>query len=428
MAIQRHKFLLELKDEKPEDVIAGFKAVHAIPILDLLDGFLKKDVDKTNKFLRRFHLTNNDKNTLSDWAADYFQDYFKADVKEIMDVISKYSTRELIVLGDVFDNELGVKKDNKKAFQYYQLAAIREDQDPIAICTVAYCYRAGIGVASDNAAAETNYEKAHRLGWAIASMSLAVLIEERDPERTVNLTFQAAENESAGACLNLGFDIERGKNGFTKDIDMARKCYASAAIRGHKKGMYAYGMMVPATDQVKFFRLAAIFNSKIAQNKLEELFSKPGLTPGEIYHITLGLRDSVSPKLSAELKKSFSDLYTSKPEEIARLSKELDDQADDIFSLLDDARSEELTLASSFLLNTVTIALLPTPVFKICCDYLSPAMRTALEKEKLAKEDVQILMEKKYSAQEYRSSLFYKSAKQAEKGKVSCHSVMRNSF
>lgn len=414
MAIERPKFLLEMQEIKPEDIILSFKAMRAIPFLDLLEGYLKKDVDKTKQFYMRYPWIKDDRNTLSQWAANHFRDLFNQDDKETIDIASKYTSRELMIVGYVYLNGLGVAEDMKKAFYFFQLAA--RTWDPVALCEVGNCYDSGTGVDKNEIEAERHSKEAYRLGYLAAGHNLAMTIH--DATAALNLHIEVAKNGSSSSLLALGVRF------LAEDRNIAIKCFAIAASQGHKAGISNYGFYaVSGEDNWKYIRLGACAGYDVAQGRLQACFLTSARTPALIYHATFGLKASALPELLAKLKNAFSDLCETNPEEVMRLSKELDDKDSDIFSLLDDVRQEKLARASSFMLSSVAEMLLPMPVLKITCEYLSISMVTAIEKEVRAKTAAQMLV-----AQKYNSSLFSQSVERADQGEISYQRAMRNSF
>lgn len=428
MSTERPKFLAELKELTPEDVISGFIALRSKLDLDLLEGFLKKDPDKTTQFFNQFPFQEldpfkkNERNALTTWALNYFRDFLNADKRQAENILKKYSSRELILLGYVYKYDLGIKiiKNKEHAFNYFQLAA--HLGDPIAMWLVGKCYRDGKGISSNPVIAKIYIEKASQLDCpqAVEGLVTSLSVDNHDDQQMIlNLRFQAAEAGVARAYHTLALSYQSGVRGLPKDSDMDRKCCAYAAIRGNNSSIEYYSNFLSTKQKLQCLRLAAPQEKKCASEALENLDKISKLTPDLIYHATF-LINSISSTRFPEYKGEFSDLCETQPDEIERLSQELGDTDGDIFSLLDDARQNKLLCA--FILES-DVNGLATPLLKIICEFLVKDLEKLLEKEINSKIAVKALV-----AQQFNQGFFSTAAKFAERGKISYQSVMQKSF
>lgn len=423
MSLERPKFLAELKEIKAADIAASYIALRSKLDLTLLDGFLKQDTDKTNQFFNQFPFYDNDPFTkkerkeFSEWALNYFRDLFNATDKQSGNIIKKYSSRELILLSYVYKFGLGIAVDTQKTFKYLQLAAVYGD--PIAILLVGKCYRSAIGISRDEGLGGIYIERAAELPCPQASQALAVILycEHGDENTQYNLRFKAAETGDAHSFHSLARHYSKGCGILPQDKEMEEKCFALAAMKGVSDSIIpcAQYRIMPIKQKLQCLRLAVSLNEFNGESELGFLQSIPRHAPDIIYHASF-LIDRIWPDRFPEYKKDFSDFCEAQPEEVERLSQELGDTDAEIFSLLDDERTNKLLCS---LIVDSKANKLATPLLKIICEYLIKDLGKVVEKEVQANVAVKTLI-----ATHCSSSLFSKAAKFAERGKISYQCVM----
>lgn len=129
--VKELKFTLELKETPPADVVAGFKASLAMPYLDIIQGVLKNEEEKTYLYTYK-KPSKEEVATALIWAQtqykDVLQDYAKqSESKSEITAFAKLSAREMTLLGDLFLAGLDGTENLNAAKCCYNLAAKMKD-------------------------------------------------------------------------------------------------------------------------------------------------------------------------------------------------------------------------------------------------------------------------------------------------------------
>jgi hypothetical protein len=132
------------------------------------------------------------------------------------------------------EGSFGLKKSEKRAFQFFQLSAA-QGYAP-AQTQLGVCYGVGEGVEIDYKAAALWYRRAAEQGYPDAQYNLAnVFYHYQDVlsyDEAVKWYRLAAAQGNAGALFKLGMCYEAG-HGVPADDDEALRCFKRAAAKGH---------------------------------------------------------------------------------------------------------------------------------------------------------------------------------------------------
>ena len=188
----------------------------------------------------------------------------------------------MTLLGELYNQGLGVRQDPKEAAQWYRLAADRGDAH--AMASLGLMSADGRGVRRDPAAARTWFERAAGLGEATAAYNLALLLlatgADADLVKAANLLRVAADAELGDAQHDLGVLHARGK-GVPQSAEEAAKLYLRAAKNGSIAGEVELAIALFNGDGVpkneaqaaRLFRRAALRGNAIAQNRLARVYA-----------------------------------------------------------------------------------------------------------------------------------------------------------
>ncbi|HEX4151111.1 MAG TPA: tetratricopeptide repeat protein, partial [Steroidobacteraceae bacterium] len=169
-------------------------------------------------------------------------------------------------LGAMYQNGLGVKRDDKQAFEWFRKAA---DQNyPEAENEVGYAYRCGCGVGRDYAQALNWYRRAAGHGNSNAETNLGFMAEKgwgqpQSYDEAFSWYYKAAAHGNAGAMDNIGFNFQNGV-GVAVDYAKAWSWLYRAALLGNGSAenqigwMYRHGQGVTQDDAIAvwWYRLA----------------------------------------------------------------------------------------------------------------------------------------------------------------------------
>ena len=198
-------------------------------------------------------------------------------------VDEKNDVRAMTLLGELYSNGIGVPLDERKAAQWYRLAADRGDRDAIfALAIFNISRRAGL---HDRAEAARLFASAAKLGHAAAAYDLGLLYLEgqqfpQDFSRAAELFRAAAQQGNSEAQYALATLYKDGK-GVEKDPVEAARLLAAAAIAENLDALVEYaialfngtGVTKDESKAAALFRKAALRGSPIAQNRLARLLS-----------------------------------------------------------------------------------------------------------------------------------------------------------
>ncbi|MCO7197720.1 SEL1-like repeat protein [Pseudoalteromonas sp. OANN1] len=187
-------------------------------------------------------------------------------------------------LGVIYEQGKGVAQSDKKAVEYFQLAA--EQGDARAQCNLGVMYRQGKGVAQSDEKAVEYYRLAAEQGNANAQCSLGIMYEfgqgvAQSDEKAVEYYRLAAEQGNARGQCYLGVMYRQGK-GVAQSDEKAVEYFQLAAEQGDARAqcnlgvMYEYGQGVAQSDEkaVEYYRLAAEQGNANAQCNLGVMYGQ----------------------------------------------------------------------------------------------------------------------------------------------------------
>jgi uncharacterized protein len=188
----------------------------------------------------------------------------------------------MTLLGELYNQGLGVASDPAKAMDWYRLAAQRGD--PHALLSMALMALDGRGTPKDPAQGKTWLEQAAAKGEPRASYNLALLFlstgAHGDLLRAVELLRRSADAEIGDAQHALGVLYLKGR-GVSRDAAEAARWFERAARNGSLAGEVEHAILlfngdgVPADEKraARGFRSAAAKGNAIAQNRLARLYA-----------------------------------------------------------------------------------------------------------------------------------------------------------
>jgi len=211
----------------------------------------------------------------------------KEGVKQLQKWVKKKKAWAQCTLGSFYENGNGVKKDVKRAFNLYTLAADQGDAN--AQCNLGAMYQNGECTKPDVKRAVELYTLAAEQGHAMAQSNLGVMYEhgqgvDKDEKRAVELyTLAAIGNPSAQ--FNLGNMYANGQ-GVDKDENRAVELYTLASEQGDDQAQFNLGVMYANGDGVdqsftkarEWFTKSASQGDKKAINALKTLDEAEGRT------------------------------------------------------------------------------------------------------------------------------------------------------
>lgn len=238
----------------------------------------------------------------------------------------------MTLLGELYNQGLGVAMDPKKAAEWYLLAAQRGDAN--AMASLGLMALDGRGMEKDPVQGKAWLEKAAEKGNAVACHNLALLLltsgSDMDLEQAVGLLRKAAEAEIPDAQHALGVLYLKGR-GVAKDASEAARLFERAARNGSSVGEVEYAILlfngegVPASESqaARYFRRAAAKGNAIAQNRLARLLVVGRGVPANkvdaaAWHILAAAQGLTDPWLDNALK----DLTTEERARAERLVAE----------------------------------------------------------------------------------------------------------
>jgi len=186
----------------------------------------------------------------------------------------------MTLLGELYNQGLGVPVDPKKASEWYRLAAGRGDAN--ALASLGLMARDGRGMPQNTAQGRAWLEEAATKGNPLASHNLALLLltsgNDADVQRAVDLLKRASEAEIPDAQHALGVLYLKGR-GVERNPAEAARLFERAAKNGSSVGEVEYAILlfngdgVPASESqaARYFRRAAAKGNAIAQNRLARL-------------------------------------------------------------------------------------------------------------------------------------------------------------
>ena len=149
------------------------------------------------------------------------------------------SAFDAMLVGNCYENGVGVKKDYEKAAGFYAQAALMGSVDGMRQAGLCYLN------AKDNVKALSYFEKGAAKEdlsseyWA-GKMLLGGMNVPVNKQQAVVYLLKAAEGGMAAAQVEMGALYAEG-NGVTKNLAQAAEWYRKSALLGNSKGMWNYG-------------------------------------------------------------------------------------------------------------------------------------------------------------------------------------------
>ena len=187
----------------------------------------------------------------------------------------------MTLVGELYREGLGVRRNPEEAVRWYRLAADRGD--PPGAFALAISYLRGWGVKEDAQAAVPLLELAAAAGHPGAAYTLGMLALQADPPdygRASGLFRRAADLGNNEAAYALGLQYLRGR-GVTRDARRAAEWLKRAADDNLAAAQIEYAILLfngdgLSTDEVaaaRYFRKAAGANNPVAANRLARLLA-----------------------------------------------------------------------------------------------------------------------------------------------------------
>ena len=148
-------------------------------------------------------------------------------------------------LAIMYDKGDGVKKDKKRALEFYQKAC--DAKDGWSCYTLGYIYQSGNGVAKDKKKALELYKRACDNSEASGCYNLGYIYQygdgvAKDEEKAVALYKKACDKGNSFGCNSLGYMYDYGV-GVAKDKSKAVELYKKACDKGNVIGCYNLAYM-----------------------------------------------------------------------------------------------------------------------------------------------------------------------------------------
>jgi len=234
---------------------------------------------------------------------------------------NKNDAAAMTLLGELYNQGLGVKLDPKAAADWYLLAA--RQGDPNAMSSLGLMAMDGRGMEKNPAQGKAWLEQAAAKGNAVACYNLALLLltsgSDMDLEQAVELLRKAANAEIPDAQHALGVLYLQGR-GVAKDASEAARLFERAARNGSSVGAVEYAILLfngegvaPSESQAaRYFRRAAAQGNAIAQNRLARLLvAGRGVPANKVdaaaWHILAAAQGLTDPWLDNALKDLTAD-------------------------------------------------------------------------------------------------------------------------
>lgn len=188
----------------------------------------------------------------------------------------------MTLLGELYNQGLGVKQDAVKAAEWYRLAAAQGDFH--AMASLGLMSIDGRGGPKDMKAGRRWLEQAAEKGDPTAAYNLALILlgtgKEDDQARAAILFRKAADGEIGAAQHDLGVLYLQGR-GVPKDPAQAAEWFRKAADNGDLAGEVEFAILlfngtgVPKDEAraARYFLHAASRGNAIAQNRVSRLYA-----------------------------------------------------------------------------------------------------------------------------------------------------------
>jgi len=228
----------------------------------------------------------------------------------------------MTLMGELYMQGLGVRRDAVEAARWYKLAADHGDRQ--GIFALASAKMRGAGMAEDRPGAKALFTKAAAMGHAGALYNLGIMAIEHNGVASDFATAakdfeQAAQLGDAPAAYALGLLYRHG-NGVEKDETRAAYWIRQAADNGNIEGQVEYAIMLfngigvdkDEAAAARYFLKAAVQNNAVAQNRLARLLvAGRGVAKNPVeamkWHLLARTTGRKDPWLDAELNKLTKD-------------------------------------------------------------------------------------------------------------------------
>ncbi len=237
---------------------------------------------------------------------------------------NKNDAAAMTLLGELYNQGLGVAADPKKAAEWYRLSAKLGDAN--ALASLGLMALDGRGMPKDQAQGKAWLEQAAAKGNPLACHNLALLLltgeTNADLQKAVELLKKAAEAEIPDAQHALGVLYLKGR-GVERNATEAARLFERAAKNGSSVGEVEYAILlfngdgVPASESqaARYFRRAAAKGNAIAQNRLARLLVAGCGVPANrvdaaAWHILAAAQGLADPWLDNALKDMTTDERT----------------------------------------------------------------------------------------------------------------------
>ena len=204
--------------------------------------------------------------------------------------------KAMTLLGELYAEGLGVPQDDRRAAEWYRLAAARGDSN--AMFALAMFALNGRGGPRDRDASTRWFAAAAKLGHSLAAYDLALLyvvgqMFPQDFGRAAEFLRIAAQGGSADAQYALGTFYKTGR-GVPQDPRQAAQWWAKAALADNADAQVEYaialfnGEGVERNEEaaVALFRKAAMRGSAIAQDRLARILASGRGAPRDLAEAT----------------------------------------------------------------------------------------------------------------------------------------------
>ena len=178
-------------------------------------------------------------------------------------------------IGYMYENGLGVNKDEFKAIEYYQRGIIEEDSE--SLYRMGMCYLNGIGVLKDKNKA-IDFFRLSKLTQSYKQLA-SLYFDESGYEKAYPYYLKAAKELDPDSLYNVGYCLYEGK-GVETDIEEATKYFIYASYFNQKDALYMIGNMylkgiyfTKDIDQgLRYINRAKNYNNPDAYNYLGSLY------------------------------------------------------------------------------------------------------------------------------------------------------------
>ncbi|KAJ3255696.1 hypothetical protein HK103_006138 [Boothiomyces macroporosus] len=217
-------------------------------------------------------------------------------VSGILNEVKTESAADMLRVGLIYYNGIGIPKDYSIAFKWFVEASKKKSLE--ALVYVGVCYLKGEGTTKNEALAFQHFQKAAKQKDSLAMLYFSTCYRngigcEIDVDRARKWLERSA-NTNADAQFQMAVDYETGSGIFPQNRAQSLEHYKKAAINGHVLAAHNLGCIyrsgrsvdVDYHQSLKWFTLAAEKGHAPSQNNLAYLFEH-GLGQDEDYKSAL---------------------------------------------------------------------------------------------------------------------------------------------